>query len=198
MKKIIFFIATTLFSFAGKEIHVDLSDQKAYAIENGEVVFDGRISSGRPGRETPVGTFKITQKKKKHVSNLWPRPNGGAKMPYMMRLSGSPIALHLGYVPDRPDSHGCVRLEHGFAQKMYKWADIGTKVTITGDASEYVPSSTYTYTVRKKKRKHRLSKAERERRARKLAKIRREQEIEASFDALGYYDEDIPKGVEVW
>ncbi len=121
-----------------KEIVVDLSEQRAYALEDGYIVFEGRISSGKPGRETPNGEFTIIQKKRKHKSNLWPKPNGGAKMPYMMRLTNTGIAMHLGYVPNRAASHGCIRLKKGFAQKMYRWATVGTPVYVDGDARDYV------------------------------------------------------------
>ncbi len=124
--------------FAYKEIVVDLTEQKAYAIEDGIIVFEGRISSGKPGRETPNGEFTITQKKRHHKSNLWPKPDGGAKMPYMMRLTNSGIAMHLGYVPNKPASHGCIRLKKGFAQKMYSWAKVGIYVYVEGDAREYM------------------------------------------------------------
>jgi len=137
--KIFFFIlffSSTLFAY--KEIVVDLSQQKAYAIEDGYIVFEGRISSGKRGRETPNGAFTIIQKKRKHVSNLWPKPNGGAKMPYMMRLTNTGIAMHLGYVPNRPASHGCIRLKKGFAQKMYRWARVGIPVYVEGDARDYM------------------------------------------------------------
>jgi hypothetical protein len=40
--------------------------------------------------------------------------------------------MHLGYVPNYPASHGCIRLENGFAQKMYYWANVGTPVIIKG------------------------------------------------------------------
>lgn len=123
--------------FAYKEIVVDLSEQRAYAIEDGFIVFEGRISSGKSGRETPNGEFTIIQKKRHHKSNLWPKPNGGAKMPYMMRLTNSGIAMHLGYVPNKPASHGCIRLKKGFAQKMYRWARMGTPVYVEGDARDY-------------------------------------------------------------
>jgi len=123
---------------AYQEIVVDLSEQKAYAIEDGYVIFEGRISSGKAGRETPNGEFRILQKKRKHISNLWPKPNGGAKMPYMMRLTNSGIAMHLGYVPNRPASHGCIRLKRGFAQRMYRWAKVGTPVYVEGSASDYL------------------------------------------------------------
>ncbi len=135
-----FIIIVSLFSslFASKEIVIDLSEQKAYAIKDANIVFVGRISSGKPGRETPNGEFSIMQKKRHHKSNLWPKPNGGAKMPYMMRLTSSGIAMHLGHVPNRAASHGCIRLEEGFAQKMYAWARVGTSVYIEGDARDYL------------------------------------------------------------
>jgi lipoprotein-anchoring transpeptidase ErfK/SrfK len=50
----------------------------------------------------------------------------------MLRLTDYGVAMHLGYVPNYPASHGCIRLENGFAQKMYYWADIGTPVLIRG------------------------------------------------------------------
>lgn len=124
--------------FAAKKIVVDLSLQKAYALKDGHIVFEGRISSGKKGRETPSGVYSIMQKKRHHKSNLWPKPNGGAKMPYMMRLTNDGIAMHLGYVPNKPASHGCIRLEKGFAKKMYHWARVGTKVVVEGRGQDYL------------------------------------------------------------
>jgi len=138
-----FFIYFSLFStttlFAYKEIVVDLSEQMAYAIEDGFVVFEGRISSGVMGRETPNGEYRILQKKRYHRSNLWPKPNGGAKMNYMLRLTNSGIAMHLGHVPKKgPASHGCIRLKNGFAQEMFRWARVGIPVYVEGDALDYI------------------------------------------------------------
>lgn len=122
---------------ASQHVIVDLSEQKAYAIEDGYVLFEGRISSGKPGHETPEGEFTILQKKRYHKSNLWPQPNGGAEMPYMLRLTNTGIAMHLGYVPNGAASHGCIRLNKGFAQKMFDWAKVGTPVYVEGDARHY-------------------------------------------------------------
>jgi len=136
----IYFIAlwmTSSLLFASRHVVVDLSEQKAYAVEDGFIVFEGRISSGKPGRETPEGEFTILQKKRHHKSNLWPKPKGGAVMPYMMRLTNSGIAMHLGYVPDKAASHGCIRLTNGFAQRMFAWARVGTVVVVEGDANLY-------------------------------------------------------------
>jgi len=132
---ILFIISTTLFS--SQYVLVDLSEQMAYAIEDGAVVFDGRISSGKPGHETPEGDFTLLQKKRHHKSNLWPKPKGGAKMPYMMRLTNTGIAMHLGYVSNRAASHGCIRLKKGFAKEMFNWIKVGTRVYVEGDASSY-------------------------------------------------------------
>jgi len=138
MKNImISFFALTLLLTAGKQIRVDLTKQMAYAIKDGKVVFSGHISSGMPGRETPTGIYKITQKEVKHRSTLWPKPNGGARMPYMMRLGNTAMALHLGEIPGRAASHGCVRAEQNFAQKLYWWTPMGTTVKITGNAALY-------------------------------------------------------------
>ncbi len=140
------FLGMLIFSMpllAYKEIVVDLSEQMAYAIEDGYIVFEGRISSGKIGRETPTGQFTILQKKRHHKSNLWPKPKGGAKMPYMMRLTNSGIAMHLGYVPNRPASHGCIRLKKGFARKLYRWARVGTEVSIEGSARDYLDAQRF-------------------------------------------------------
>jgi len=122
---------------AYKEIVVDLYQQKAYALEDGNIVFEGRVSSGKAGRDTPEGDYKILQKKRHHRSNLWPKPNGGAKMPYMLRLTNSGIAMHLGNISRRAASHGCIRMGKGFAQKMYRWAEVGMTVHVDGSAQNY-------------------------------------------------------------
>ena len=123
--------------FAQKKVFVDLTLQKAYAIEDGVTIFEGRISSGKRGYETPTGEFKILQKKRKHESNLYPKPNGGAKMPYMMRLTWDGVAMHQGYVAKRPASHGCIRLRRKFARKLFGWVEKGTVVSVGGDTSRY-------------------------------------------------------------
>ncbi len=117
---------------ANKTITVDLYEQIAYAYEDGAVVFSGRVSSGTIGRRTPIGTYTILEKKRKHKSTLWPKPNGGAKMDYLLRLTWDGIAMHLGPVPNHPASHGCIRMQRGFAEKMWEWAHTGMEVTVEG------------------------------------------------------------------
>ncbi len=137
MKRItILTIILTCGLMADKYISVDLGEQMAYAYDNDELVMSGRISSGVPQHPTPEGDYTILEKKQRHVSNIWPKPKGGAKMNYMLRLSYSGIAMHLGVVPDYPASHGCIRMQNGFAQKLWKWAKVGTRVEVYGFAPE--------------------------------------------------------------
>lgn len=147
MKKllILLLIFSTYMYAKHKEIIVDLHKQWAYALEDGNIIFQGRISSGKRGRATPEGSYTILQKKRHHRSNLWPKPNGGAKMPYMLRLTNTGIAMHFGNVSRRAASHGCVRMEATLAKKMYKWARVGTVVHIDGNAHNYNDFSSTKY-----------------------------------------------------
>ncbi len=124
---------------ASKRILVDLTHQVAIAYQDGKVLFYGRISSGKPGRETPTGSFYVREKDVDHVSNLWPKPNGGARMPYMLRITRDGVAMHLGHTPNYPASHGCIRMQDGFAQRMFAWADKWVKVDIVGHAPVHSP-----------------------------------------------------------
>jgi len=139
--------------FASKLIKIDLSKQKLYAIENGEVVFSGDISSGKKGYRTPTGTFKIIDKERFHISNKYPEPNGGAKMPYMHRLTNFGLAIHQGYLPGYPASHGCIRVSKTTAKKLWRWSREGIKVKIYGDASEFIPKKPKRV-ARKRVKKH--------------------------------------------
>ena len=138
-------IFITIVSAKNKEIVIDLHKQIAYALEDGNIQFQGKISSGKRGRATPEGDYRILQKKRHHRSNLWPKPNGGAKMPYLLRLTNSGIAMHLGNVNRRAASHGCIRMGISLARKMYKWARVGTVVHVDGNANNYNDFSSSKY-----------------------------------------------------
>jgi len=131
MKKI-YLLALLVSSFLySKNIVVNLNTQMIYAYNNdGDLYHSSQISSGTEDHQTPNGTFKILEKKKHHKSNIYPKPNGGGEMNYMLRLTNDGIAIHLGYLPGFPDSHGCIRVPKGDAQKIWKWATNGTIVKV--------------------------------------------------------------------
>ena len=97
------------------EIVVDLSEQLAFVYDGAELVAVSTVSTGKKGHETPTGSFEILQKNEEHYSNLY----DNAPMPFMQRLTWDGIALHAGAVKEQPASHGCVRLPHEFAEKLF-------------------------------------------------------------------------------
>jgi lipoprotein-anchoring transpeptidase ErfK/SrfK len=96
-------------------IVVSLPSQKMFVFRKGELWDVSKVSTGKPGNDTPEGIFPILQKKAMHRSNLY----DDAPMPWMQRLTWGGVALHAGRVPGYPASHGCVRLPGGFAKKLY-------------------------------------------------------------------------------
>jgi lipoprotein-anchoring transpeptidase ErfK/SrfK len=106
---------------------VSIPQQRAYLFDGSRLLESSRVSTGRRGHETPVGTFRIMEKKVKHRSNRY----ANAPMPYMQRLTSYGIALHAGHLPGYPASHGCIRLPWGFARRLYDLTDSATIVTVT-------------------------------------------------------------------
>jgi hypothetical protein len=106
---------------------ISLPQQKAYVFRDRSLVATSPVSTGRPGHPTPLGTFRITQKKVRHRSNIY----SNAPMPFMQRLTDYGIALHAGHLPGYPASHGCIRLPWSFARRLYGMTDFSTRVTVT-------------------------------------------------------------------
>jgi hypothetical protein len=90
-------------------INIDKSTQRMTVAVDGETRYVWPVSTGRPGYETPNGSFKINRLDADHQSQEW----DGAPMPYTMffdlrghAIHGFSDVKHLGL----PVSHGCVRL----------------------------------------------------------------------------------------
>jgi len=112
---------------AGPErVIVSLSDQLAYFYRGSTLLAVSTISSGKPGRDTPTGIFSILDKRPMYRSKKY----DNAPMPWMQRIDQYGIALHAGFNPGVPASHGCVRLPSAFAKKLYSVTDLGTPVYI--------------------------------------------------------------------
>ena len=112
------------------EVVVSIPLQTAYVFRSGTLIGVSTVSTGKPGHDTPTGTFSILQKKKDHRSNLY----DDAPMPFMQRLTWDGIALHAGAIPGYPASHGCVRLPKVFARKLYDATRLGASVHIIDEA----------------------------------------------------------------
>ena len=84
------------------------------------------VSTGQTGYETPAGIYSVIQKEAEHYSNLY----DDASMPFMQRITWSGIALHAGALPGYPASHGCIRMPHGFAERLFDMTAMGMRVMI--------------------------------------------------------------------
>ncbi len=110
-------------------IVISLSTQRAFVYRGSTMVAATTISSGKGGKDTPLGTYPILQKEQEHKSNLY----NDASMPFMQRLTWDGIAIHAGNNPGFPDSHGCIRVPAGFAKRLFGVTSLGTTVTVTDD-----------------------------------------------------------------
>lgn len=112
------------------QIVVSLPKQQLTVYQGDKALTTSKVSSGKPGHTTPAGVFSILERKVRHYSNLY----GGAPMPYMQRLTWSGVALHgSGSVPNRPASHGCVRLPHSFAPQLFQVTERGAHVVVSNE-----------------------------------------------------------------
>jgi lipoprotein-anchoring transpeptidase ErfK/SrfK len=123
-------------SRAGRSIIVDLSDQWLYALENGVVVFDAPVATGRDGFNTPVGTFAVYARLRSQTMSgsaggeSWHVPN----VPHVQYIVGG-VAIHGAYWHNlfgsgvRP-SHGCINMPLDAAAWLYNWSSLGTPVTV--------------------------------------------------------------------
>ena len=134
-------------------IQIDLRAQRAYFYKGQELAGVSPVSTGRPGYDTPAGSFRITEKSPYHRSNLYgdyvddqgsvvkanvdnrrdEAPPGtkfrGASMPNFLRFNDA-IGMHGGYLPGYPASSGCVRLPEDMARHFFANAPAGTPVIV--------------------------------------------------------------------
>ncbi|KQS49694.1 L,D-transpeptidase family protein [Sphingomonas sp. Leaf198] len=110
-------------------IVISLLEQRAFVYRGSSMIAATTISSGKDGKDTPLGTYPILQKNAVHKSSLY----DDASMPFMQRLTWDGIAIHAGRNPGFPASHGCIRVPLGFAKQLFGVTTLGTTVTVTDD-----------------------------------------------------------------
>ena len=145
---------------ADARISIDLATQKARLLDrHGEVAVETDVSTGKPGHETPTGTFRIMEKIEEKRSTLYgrykdsksgvdlgstldhPKPPKdaiyeGYSMPYWMRLTHDGVGMHVGQVvPGEAVSFGCVRVPATVQPLLFAKAKVGTRVEILADSS---------------------------------------------------------------
>ena len=135
-------------------IKINLDKQQAYFYKGDQLVGQTYISTGKEGKRTPRGRYKVTQKDKDHSSSLYGVikdnatgeivvadaktgrnvPKAGqtfvhAPMLNFLRFNGA-IGMHTGHLPGYAASHGCVRLPNKMAEHFYYNARVGTPVIV--------------------------------------------------------------------
>ncbi len=146
-----------------RRIEVDLTNQKVYAYEGDQKVYEFLVSTGKWGR-TPTGTFYIWGK-----SRFQKMSGGNAALhtyyylpnvPFIMWFAGDGVpasrgfSLHGTYWHNNfghPMSHGCVNMRTEDAETLFYWSDpvvgeaktikatkdnIGTEIVIYGVTPE--------------------------------------------------------------
>lgn len=130
----------------GTTIVVDVSENRLWLYEGLEVVKEYRVATGVPGYPTPVGTFRIVDKKE---NPTWynPDPTGwGAGLPLWIGPGpGNPLGTRALYL-DAPGirihgtwddssigtaaSHGCIRMHVEDSEEMYPLVPVGARVLV--------------------------------------------------------------------
>jgi lipoprotein-anchoring transpeptidase ErfK/SrfK len=110
------------------KVIVDRLQQLFYVYRGDKLVGVATVSTGKKGKETPLGFWKVLTKKKLGYS----RKYDNAPMPFMQMYDSKGIAFHAGPNPGYPASHGCVRLPKAFAERLFGLTKLGTEVIIEG------------------------------------------------------------------
>ncbi|MEN9413639.1 MAG: hypothetical protein RLZZ342_726 [Candidatus Parcubacteria bacterium] len=117
----------------GKFIAADLQSMTITLYENGVATSTLPIKKkGKPGTpwETPSGFYSIQTKEESHFSTI-----GKVYMPYSMQFYGNYFIHGWTYYPDgtpTPEtfSGGCIKLSTENAEKVFAFADVGTKLFV--------------------------------------------------------------------
>jgi hypothetical protein len=116
-------------------IQINQSTQRMSVDVDGQHLYDWRVSTGRPGYETPNGTFRPNRMDADHFSIEY----DNAPMPHAIFFDLQGHAIHGSYDPigHPAASHGCVRLDPANAAKLFDLVNeeglAKTTVEITGD-----------------------------------------------------------------
>src|SRR5580693_823823 len=105
-------------AYANIAISIDKSTQHMTVAVDGQQRYVWPVSTGRPGYDTPGGTFKINRMDADHFSQEW----DNAPMPHTMFFDLHGHAIH-GFFDVKhlgsPVSHGCVRLAPANAAALF-------------------------------------------------------------------------------
>lgn len=113
-----------------KRVAINRVEQRLRAWQGDRLVLETRVSTGRRGHETPVGSFTAgPYRARRHFSSLYEN----APMPYSIQVTGNVFMHGFTSIPPRAASHGCVRIPltgRNPARWIFRWLDNGSPVVI--------------------------------------------------------------------
>jgi hypothetical protein len=129
----------------GRWVDVNLTEQIATAYDGRKAVRSVLISSGRPGWETPTGTFPVLRRVEKDTMDgatlVGQGPNGSGanykveNVRYVQYFTADGSAIHENYwrrpaTFGMPGSHGCIGMTPADAAWFWDFATVGTPLVI--------------------------------------------------------------------
>lgn len=119
------------YRIGAKRVLVDLKTQVLRAWQGDRLVYRWSVSSGREGKETPNGDFRVLGKEPMHISTIY-----GSPMPFSVHVTGNIYIHGSNLFASTPGSHGCIRLplmeSRNIAEEFYNWIDLGTPIRVVG------------------------------------------------------------------
>lgn len=129
--------------WGGTFLEVDLTTQHMWYLQNGTVVFESDVVTGKNSTITPPGVYTILEKLSPTVlvGNMDPvtkQPEYRTPVTFWMRVTWSGIGFHDatwqpafgGDVYLWNGSHGCINMPYYSAQELYSLIEIGVPVVI--------------------------------------------------------------------
>jgi lipoprotein-anchoring transpeptidase ErfK/SrfK len=116
-------------------IDINLSTEYMTVYQGNTVLMETYISSGKPGFETPPGTFFINTKLPEQDMEgvIGGEYYNVPSVPDVMYFTDVGHAIHGAYWHNNfgvPMSHGCINVPMGLSTSLYNYASVGTRVEI--------------------------------------------------------------------
>ena len=144
----------TVSNLASINVKVSLNNKAVYVFEGAEPRFVAAVTIGKPGDETPTGSFKAFNKLPRKRSNTYGffvkgdeiipgeisrKPSGyryvGYPMPWWVEFK-SGYGFHAGAVWPMPRTHGCLRIHRTIAKDFFDLVNAGTPIQIAHSLPE--------------------------------------------------------------
>jgi lipoprotein-anchoring transpeptidase ErfK/SrfK len=128
-------------SIGSKRIVVDISEQRMRLYEGSRLVATHVVSTGKWSMPTPIGSFSVKNKMTTaysrryalYMDNWMAFTADGAygihSLPYWKLKNGGVYYEGVAHLGIRV-SHGCIRLSPQASAEVFKWANVGTSVTV--------------------------------------------------------------------